>query len=77
MGLFGKKKQWDTQKSDANKSRLRELFNGVMEDGDSYDIVLIKIPFYPKFLKLKFLEKTILKRQKLQQVCTRFIIKVD
>ena len=39
MGLFGKKKQWDTQKSDANKSRLRELFNGVMEDGDSYDIV--------------------------------------
>ena len=39
MGLFGKKKQWDTQKSDANKSRLRELFNGVMEVGDSYDIV--------------------------------------
>ena len=39
MGLFGKKKQWDTQKSDANKSRLRELFNGVMEDGDSYNIV--------------------------------------
>ena len=39
MGWFGKKKEWDTQKSDANKSRLRELFNGVMEDGDSYDIV--------------------------------------
>ena len=40
MGWFGKKKKWDTQKSDANKSRLRELFNGVIEDGDSYDIVL-------------------------------------
>jgi len=39
MGWFGKKKEWDTQKSDANKSRLRELFNGVVEDGDSYDIV--------------------------------------
>ena len=39
MGWFGKKKEWDTQKSDANKSRLRELFNGVMEDGDSYSIV--------------------------------------
>ncbi|MDO5717054.1 MAG: hypothetical protein Q4Q17_04570 [Tissierellia bacterium] len=39
MGWFGKKKEWDIQKSDANKSRLRELFNGVMEDGDSYKIV--------------------------------------
>ena len=29
MGWFGKKKQWDTQKSDANKSRLRELPSGV------------------------------------------------
>ena len=39
MGWFGKKKEWDTQKSDENKSRLRELFNGVIEDGNSYDIV--------------------------------------
>ncbi len=39
MGWFGKKKEWDTQKSDANKGRLRELFNGVVEDGDSYSIV--------------------------------------
>ena len=39
MGWFGKKKEWDTLKSDTSKSRLRELFNGVMEDGDSYDIV--------------------------------------
>ena len=39
MGWFGKKKEWDTLKSDTNKSRLRELFNGVMEDGDSYNIV--------------------------------------
>lgn len=39
MGLFGKKKEWDIAKSDSNKSRLRELFNGVMEDGDSWNIL--------------------------------------
>lgn len=39
MGWFGKKKEWDIQKSDANKSKLRELFNGVMEDGDSWNIL--------------------------------------
>ena len=41
MGLFGfgKKKTWDTEKSDANKKRMRELFNGVVEDGDSWKIV--------------------------------------
>ena len=39
MGWFGKKKEWDTLKSDTNKNRLRELFNGVIEDGDSYNIV--------------------------------------
>ncbi len=39
MGLFGfGKKKWDFEKSDANKLRMRELFNGVVEDGDSYDI---------------------------------------
>lgn len=37
--LFGKKKEWDIVKSDANKSRLRELFNGVMKDGDSWNII--------------------------------------
>ncbi|MDO4754440.1 MAG: hypothetical protein Q4A41_05490 [Bacillota bacterium] len=41
MGLFGfgKKKEWDLQKSDANKARLRELFNGAVQDGDSWKIV--------------------------------------
>lgn len=39
MGWFKKKKEWDIQKSDENKKRLRELFNGVMEDGDSYSLV--------------------------------------
>lgn len=39
MGWFRKKKEWDIQKSDANKSKLRQLFNGVMADGDSYDII--------------------------------------
>lgn len=43
MGLFGsffgKKKEWDIQRSDANKAKLRELFNGVMQDGDSWSIV--------------------------------------
>ena len=39
MGWFRKKKEWDIQKSDANKSKLRQLFNGVMTDGDSYDVI--------------------------------------
>lgn len=39
MGWLGKKKTWDIQKSDANKSRLRKLFSDVIKDGDSYDIV--------------------------------------
>ncbi|MDD7510905.1 MAG: hypothetical protein PUK21_00750 [Peptostreptococcaceae bacterium] len=41
MGLFGfgKKKEIDTAKSDANKKRIRELFNGVIEDGDSWKVV--------------------------------------
>ncbi len=39
MGWFGKKKEWDLQKSDANKNKLRALFNGVMEDGDSWNII--------------------------------------
>lgn len=37
--FFGKKKEWDIPKSDANKSRLRELFNAVVQDGDSYKVV--------------------------------------
>lgn len=39
MDFFKKKKEWDIAKSDANKKGLRELFNGVMEDGASWDIV--------------------------------------
>lgn len=39
MGWFSKKKVWDTQKSDNNKKKLRELFNGVVQDGNSYNIV--------------------------------------
>lgn len=38
MGLF-KKKEWDLEKSDNNKKRLRELFNGVVENGDSWEIL--------------------------------------
>lgn len=41
MGLFsfGKKKEINHAQSDSNKKKLRELFNGVVDDGDSYDIV--------------------------------------
>lgn len=39
MGWFGKKKEWDIAKSDVNKERLRELFNGMMPDGDSWKII--------------------------------------
>ncbi len=40
MGLFGfGKKKWDEEKSDANKAKMRELFNSVVEDGASYQIV--------------------------------------
>lgn len=41
MGLFGfgKKKEIDETKSSNNKKKLRELFNGVVDDGDSYNIV--------------------------------------
>ena len=41
MGLFGfgKKKEWDLARSDENKKRFRELFNGVVADGDSWKIV--------------------------------------
>lgn len=35
MGWFGKKKEWDIARSDANKSRRRELFNRTVEDGNS------------------------------------------
>ncbi len=41
MGLFGfgKKKEWDMTKSNANKDIMKELFNGVMDDGDSWKLV--------------------------------------
>lgn len=41
IGLFGfgKKKEFDIDRSDNNKKIMRELFNGVVEDGDSYDLI--------------------------------------
>lgn len=36
---FGKKKEWDIETSDRNKASLRTLFNSVVEDGDSWNIV--------------------------------------
>lgn len=41
MGIFDlfKKKEWDTARSDANKKKIRELFNATVPDGDSYKIV--------------------------------------
>ena len=38
MGLFSKKK-WDIEKSNANKTAMRTLFNKAVPDGDSYKIV--------------------------------------
>lgn len=39
MGLFGgKKKTWDLARSDANKARMRELFNASVPDGASYKL---------------------------------------
>ncbi len=37
-------KEWDISKSDTHKGIMRELFNGVVEDGDTYKIVF---GFYP------------------------------
>ncbi|MDY3052540.1 MAG: hypothetical protein SOR89_05145 [Ndongobacter sp.] len=39
MGWFGKKKEWDIARSDANKSRLKALFNGAVDDGNSWDVL--------------------------------------
>ncbi len=41
MGLFGlfKKKEWDEEKSNANKARMKELFASVVEDAAGYDLV--------------------------------------
>lgn len=41
MGLFGfgKKKEWDIAKSDANKAKMIALFNQVVEDNEGYEIV--------------------------------------
>lgn len=40
MGLFNffKKKEWDVEKSNANKKKMREIFNTVVENGDSYKV---------------------------------------
>lgn len=38
MGLF-KKKQMDQERSNDTKTKMRTLFNQVMDEGDSYDIV--------------------------------------
>lgn len=41
MGLFGfgKKKEWDLVRSEQNKARIRELFNSVVSDGDSWKVL--------------------------------------
>ncbi len=41
MGLFSgfKKKTWDEEKSDKNKARMRELFDGAISDSDTYKVV--------------------------------------
>ncbi|WP_313529384.1 hypothetical protein [Anaerotignum sp.] len=41
MGLlgFGKKKEWDIERSNRNKNRIRQLFNQVMPDGDTWKVV--------------------------------------
>ncbi len=41
MGLFGfgKKKEWDIAKSDANKAKIKALFNQVVEDNEGYKVV--------------------------------------
>ena len=43
MGLFGnlfKGPQVDMAKSDANRKKMRALFNQVVENGDNYNILL-------------------------------------
>lgn len=41
MGLFGfgKKKEWDLERSNQNKERMRALFNHVAEDGERWKII--------------------------------------
>ena len=41
MGLFNlfKKKEWDTERSDKNKEKMRELFNNTISDGETWNIV--------------------------------------
>lgn len=41
MGLFGfgKKKEWDIDRSNNNKNKLRILFNCVVEDGNTWKVV--------------------------------------
>mgnify|MGYP000128182829 CR=1 FL=1 len=41
MGLFGfgKKKEWDLEKSEQNKAKLRTLFNSVLPDGNTWKVL--------------------------------------
>lgn len=41
MGLFGfgKKKEWDIEKSNANKQRMQELFQHVVSDYEGYNLL--------------------------------------
>lgn len=41
MGLFGfgKKKEWDLERSNQNKAKLRALFNSVVSDGDTWNVL--------------------------------------
>ncbi len=41
MGLFGlgRKKQWDEERSNSNKAKMRQLFEQVVADSEGYEIV--------------------------------------
>lgn len=41
MGLFGfgKKKQWDIERSNGSKEKIRALFNKALENGDSWKLL--------------------------------------
>lgn len=39
MGFFRKEKVWDEERNQANKQKMRALFNQVVEDSEGYNIV--------------------------------------
>lgn len=51
MGLFSKKPKlpvYDAQDCQAKKARMREIFNSLVEDGDSYRLVLAESTTFQK-----------------------------